>query len=219
MGDLFKNDPILKTVLVIFLGLVAFSFLFGFNFGGTGLDASMSQANQHAGHHGGMGGNTMGGISYISIIMSGLIQTLIQILMFLLVVALLAGGVMGIKRFIEKQDKEIIKESPVIKYINQDPVLKIIVIAIAGIFGLYLLSGLLNGIGFGYGVSPQFMLLGLISFLMKIAMFAFVIFGSIALWRYFKNQATVQESKRDIIQVETTVTNPTTENNNSEKNI
>ncbi|SDD66392.1 hypothetical protein [Sporomusa acidovorans] len=204
MGDALKKDPILKTVLVVFLGLIVFSFLFGFNFGGTGYDASASQASQHASHHGGMGAGAAGGPGYMTGIIPGLIQFLIQILMVLLVFALIAGIVIGVKNFVAKQDSEALKKYPVIEYINQDPVLKVLVIAIAGIFGLYLVTGLLSGIGFGsgYNVSPQFMILNLINFLVKLLMIAFVAFGSLALWQYFKNQAPAQPPKQEIIQLE-----------------
>lgn len=188
MGNQQNNDPILRVVLVVFVGLLVFGFLFGFNFGGTG------QAGM--GHHGGMAA-TSGGGYYFGGLIAGLISFLIHILMLVLVFALIAGLFIAVKKFITTQDglmeasRSKVKEarSQVMDAVNQDPVLKTLLMVIAGIAGFYFIVAIFRSFdGVGYGFSPYFMLFALVGFLLKLLMIGFVVALTMALVQYLKAQ-------------------------------
>ena len=183
MGDTTKGDPILRVVLIVFVGLLVFGFLFGGNFGGTGY------AGNTAGHHGMAAAGGYGGGAFFGSLIPGLIGFLMNMLVLVLVFALIAGLIMGIRKFINQPDG-ILKSSKTMEYINQDPVLKTMSIVIAVVFGLYFITALFNTMQFGggYGASPQVMLFMLIGFLVKLLMLALVITLTVALVQYLKAQ-------------------------------
>lgn len=182
MGDTTKGDPILRVVLIVFVGLLVFGFLFGGNFGGTGNIAG------GGGHHGMNASGSYGGGMFFGGLVPGLIGFLMHLLVLVLVFALIAGLIMGIRKFIN-QPNGFVQSSKAMEYVNQDPVLRTMAIVIAVVFGLYFISALFNSIQFGgYGASPQFMLFMLIGFLVKLLMLALVITLTVALVQYLKAQ-------------------------------
>lgn len=173
MGDT-KGDPILRVVLVVFVGLLVFSLLFGGSFGGS------------ASHHG-MGGGGNGG-SLISGMFTGLIGFLMHLLIIVLIFSLIGGFILGIRKVIKEQSGRL-QSSKAMEYVNQDPVLRTMVIALAVVLGLYVVSALFKGLQFGYGVaSPQFMLFMLFGFLMKLLMLVLVVSLIVALVQFLKSQ-------------------------------
>lgn len=200
MGDTTKGDPILRVVLIVFVGLLVFSFLFGSNFGGTGY------AGNNAGHMGAAGG--YGGGAFFSSLIPGLIGFLMHLLVLVLVFALIAGLIMGIRKFINQPDG-FVKSSKAMEYVNQDPVLRTMAVVLAVVFGLYIITALFNGLqsGGGYGASPQVMLFMLIGFLVKLLMLALVITLTVALVQYLKaqfdnEQGSQQANGTSVIQAE-----------------
>lgn len=189
MGDTTKGDPILRVVLIVFVGLLVFGFLFGGNFGGTGNMAG------GGGHHGAASSGYGGGMFFGGLI-PGLIGFLMHLLVLVLVFALIAGLVMGVRKFIN-QPGGLVQSSKAMEYVNQDPVLRTMAIVLAVVFGLYFISALFNGIQFGgYGASPQFMLFALIGFLVKLLMLALVITLTVALVQYLKAQFEEQNGSQ-----------------------
>lgn len=186
MNDTLRNDPILRAILVVFIGLLVFGFLFGFNFGGTG-------GGGMAGHHGGgMDAGYAGGSSLFGSLIFGLITFTIKILTLVLVFALIAGVIAGIRRFMSQQDGWA-KTSPTMNAINQDPLLKTIMLIVAGVFAFYLIMGLFNSMNFfsmgpSYMYSPYNSLFALLGFLIKLLVIAFIISIVFALVQYIKAQ-------------------------------
>ncbi|HMM21516.1 MAG TPA: hypothetical protein PKA10_12420 [Selenomonadales bacterium] len=195
MNDTLRNDPILRAILVVFIGLLVFGFLFGFNFGGTG-------GGSLGGHHGATmeagyaGGSLFGGL------IAGLITFTIKILTLVLVFALIAGIIAGIRKFLSQQDGWA-KTSPTMNAINQDPLLKTILIVVAGVIAFYFIMGLFNSLSFvnmgGYMYSPYYSLFALLGFLIKLLIIAFIVSVIFALVQYIKAQmldAKPQEAAR-----------------------
>ncbi|HWR42800.1 hypothetical protein [Sporomusa sp.] len=204
MDDSSKGDPSLRVVLIVFAGLLVFGFLFGFNFGGTGY-AGPGNIGHNGMADGYGGGYYGGGGAFLGGIIPGLIGLLMNILILVLVFALIAGLVMGARKFINQPDglvqsskdfvqssKNFVQSSKTMEYINQDPVLKTMAIVIAAIFGFYFITALFRSLefggGLGYGASPQFMLFGLIGFLVKLLMIALVVTLTVALVQYMQTQ-------------------------------
>ncbi|HWR43462.1 DUF5326 family protein [Sporomusa sp.] len=184
MGDTTKGDPILRVVLIVFVGLLVFGFLFGTNFGGTGY------AGNNVGHHGmATTAGGYGGGAFFGGIIPGLIGFLMHLLILVLVFALIAGLIMGVRKFTNQPDG-FLKSSKAVEYVNQDPVLRTMAIVLAVVFGLYFITALFNGMQFGggYSASPQVMLFMLIGFLVKLLMLALVITLTVALVQYLKAQ-------------------------------
>ena len=178
MGNDMKKDPILRAVVVIFAGLLVFGFLFGANFGG--MEAS---GQGMGGHHGAAASS---GNPYFSGMFSGVLAFLVHTLFLVLIFSLIAGLIVGIRKLISRQEG-ILSSSKAAEYINQDPVLRTLVMVLAIIFGIYLISGLFGG---GYGFSPYFMLVGLIGFVVKLLMLTLIISLVIMFIQYLKTQCS-----------------------------
>lgn len=176
MNETFRNDPILRAVVVVFFGLIVFGFLFGFNFGGVGGPGEMGSSYGYSGSF-----------------LGSLISFLIHILMLVLVFALIGGLLAGLRKLYNAQESRIKSSKPVeyvrsskpVEYISQDPVLKVAAYAFAGILALYFVMGFIKVLFFGY-LNPYFLLMALIGFLIKLLVIALVIALSAALFQYAK---------------------------------
>lgn len=180
MGNDAKVDPILRVVLVVFAGLLVFSFLFGTNFGGTG---------QVSGHHGAAAAG--GGGYYFGGVVAGLVSFLINILLLVLVFALIAGLVMGVRKLINNcKTDSTFQNCQVMNVVNQDPVLRVLLMAVVGIFALYIIAGIFRSLefGVGYGFTPYSILFVLLGFLLKLLMLGLVVSLTVALVQYLKAQ-------------------------------
>lgn len=184
MAD-FKNDSILRTILVVFIGILAFCLLFNlFTGGGTTMDGG------HMGNMGASGGLSFGGL------IGGLLLLLVKILMIVLVVAVLIGIFVWIKNNFFQNSSS----SQFLQSINKDPILKTVSIVTVVIIGIVLLFALFNsfsqsGMGFGgqmganiIGFNPMYSIAGLLTLLSKVLMFILVVSLIMAAVAYIKKQ-------------------------------
>ncbi|MBB6215471.1 putative membrane protein [Anaerosolibacter carboniphilus] len=183
MTNDFRNDPILRTLLVVLIGILGFGLIFNlFTGGGTSMDGE---------HMGGYGyGYSIGGL------LGGLIFFLIKLFMIVLVLAILGSIFVWFRNnFFANRDSKFIQS------INNDPLLKMIAIVTALTFGLVLIFALLNnfgvsGVGFmgnvryqgGHAFSAGNSITGLLTLLMHVLSFVLVISLIMALIAYLKNQ-------------------------------
>lgn len=186
MRDSEARDPLIRALLIIIIGTIAFGLLFNlFTGGGT---------MEH------MGTNTGTMTSYtLDGFLAGLLMLLVKLLMVALVLAVIIGIVMWIKNnFFKNTDSQFlqtIKNDPIIKTVTA------ITIAILGIILVMSLIGSFNGQGMmGYGYSSgammggyygAFSMYGLLSLLIKILSFVLVISLILALLAYLKKQYEV----------------------------
>lgn len=141
--------------------------------------------------------NMMGYNSSFDGLLSGLFVLLIRFLIIALIVILLIGMFMWIKN-------NFFKGVNLSNYMNQNPIIKSILGITAAIFGLFILFYLFNyfvnpGMGYSYnlnimngntsgGFNGTLAITGIITFLIKVLMYVFVITLIISLAAYFKKQ-------------------------------
>ncbi|GEM_PF-5452648 len=175
MNEAFKNDPILRAVVVTFAGLIVFGFLFGFNFGG--------------------GSGEMGGsFGYPGNFIGQLITFLMHILMMVLVVTLIGGFFIVLKKFYSAQESTL-KSSKSVAFIAQDPVLKTAAYVFGGIVALYLLCAFLKILFLGY-LNPYFLLMALIGFLVKLLSIGLVAALAVAIYQYAQSNLTINTNNQ-----------------------
>ena len=186
-GD-FKNDPILRTILVVFIGVLAFGLLFNlFTGGGT------TMGGEHMGNMGTAGGY---GYSFGGLI-GGLLLLLVKLLMVVLVVAVVVGIIVWIKNnFFQNTNSQFMQS------INKDPILKTISVVTLVIIGIVLLfalfgsfsqygmgyGGQMGGYGYNSGFNSTNSIAGLLALLVKVLMFVLVISLILAVAAYLKKQ-------------------------------
>lgn len=174
-GD-FKNDPLLRTILVVLIGILAFGILFNSFSGGVGT----------------MGGENMGntgsyGISFENLI-TGLVALMVRILVVVLVIALMVGLLVWINRnFLQNTNSQFVQS------IKNNPILKTVTAVTLVIVGIVLLLALLSSFerpwyGFGTGFNPVYSIAGLITLLIQILTFVLVISLMLAVASYLKSQ-------------------------------
>jgi hypothetical protein len=186
----FKNNPLLRAILVFVIGIAAFEILFN----------SFSGGAEFMGDHMDMG--TMGsggGYGYtISGLISGLLFLLVKILMILLVTAVIVGVIIWLKNNFFKNNGT----SKIMQSIKNDPILKtisVVTLAIIGIVLVFALLGSFNqtGMGFsghagnfdsGYGYNSMYSIAGLLTILVKVLMFILTVSLILAAVTYLKNQ-------------------------------
>ena len=211
MNNTQNTDPILRTVLIVFAGLIVFGALFGYNFGGTGASAMSG-----GGHH---GTNSSGNLFFANMI-SSLLAFTINILLLVVVFALVAGLILAVKKFMSQSQSDggffATSRTQVMDAVNQDPILKTLLLVFVGIVGFYLLMGLFSGGGFIAG-SPHLLSVMLFGFLMKLLVLAFVISLTLALVQYIKAQSA-QPSPSDGSSQGSPINRISQENQSSDKN-
>jgi len=179
MWQMIKNDPILKTVAVIILGVLGFGFAFNIMFGQR-VAGSM------------MGGGEMAGSGY------SLDSTLSYILVITFKLLIIAAIIIAIIAAVKLANKYLFKgeEMKMMSSIKNDPILKTIAIISLSIVALLLIFALFGGVmgsgqggmygnGMnGYGVNGYVMMgnsigstgfAGMLAILLKVLLFVSVI--------------------------------------------
>lgn len=186
----FKNNPLLRVILVFVIGIVAFELLFNSFTGGA----------ESMGDHMDMGSmSSGGGYGYtISGLISGLLVLLVKILMILLVAAVIVGVIVWVKNNFFKNAST----SNIMQSIKNDPILKtisVVTLAIIGILLVFALLGSFNqtgmgisgntgNFGFGFGHNSMYSIAGLLTILVKVLMFILIVSLILAAVTYLKNQ-------------------------------
>lgn len=176
-----KRDPLIRAMIVIIVGTIAFGLLFSLFNGGGNMDN--------------MGGS---GYSSLSVSLGGLLVLLVKLLLVVLVIAVVVGVVIWIKNSFFKNSS-----SKFIQSISNDPILKTVSLVILGIIGLVILMAVLGsftntGMGYGYnggsmyggaaGLATSLNIAGIMSLLIKVLSFVLVISLILALAAYIKKQ-------------------------------
>lgn len=190
MWDEVRNDPFLRTVAIIIIGVLVFGLLFN-TMPGTG---AMSMAGE--GEH--MSRNAGYGYSLGSII-GWLLMMLIRILLIVLIAAVLIGAFIWIRNMFFRDNN-----SAFARALNNDPMLKTVVLITFSIIGLVILFSLFNsfmtpgyggamvqghmGGGYGYGYNPTFGLNWVLMQLIRVLTYVLIISLIIAFAVYLKNQ-------------------------------
>lgn len=137
----------------------------------------------------------MGNNASFDSLLTGIMILLIKILIIVLVITLLIGIFAWIKN-------NFFKDTNITHYINQNPMLKSIIGITVAIFGLLILIYVFNyfinpGMGYGYGTgimngssgfNGTLGITGVVTFLVKVLSYVFVITLIISLVAYFKKQ-------------------------------
>lgn len=186
MAGVFKNDLLLRTVLAVFIGVLAFCLLFNLFTGGGN-----TMGGEHMGNMG-----TAGGYGYsFGGLFGGLLLLLVKLLMVVLVVAVVIGIFIWIKKnFFQNANSKFIQS------INNDPILKTISVVTLAIIGIVLLLALFNGFGqtgmgyggqmggYGYGFNASYGIAGILTILIKVLSFVLVVSLILAIAAYIKKQ-------------------------------
>jgi len=187
VADELKNNPVIRVLLIVIVGTIAFGLLFNLLTGGGNMD-----------HMGGMGSMGSYGTS-IDTFLGGLLILLVKLLMVVLVIAVIIGIGIWIKNTFFKNANT----GQFLQTINNDPILKtvsVITIAVIGVILLLALLGSLTGSGFGMGggigghggmaggFSATLSIAGLLSLLIKVLSFVLVVSLILALAAYIKKQ-------------------------------
>lgn len=134
-----KNDPLIRMLLIVILGTIAFGLLFNIFTGGENNMGDMYSSNM------------LGNGSSINVFLASLLVLLVKFLLIVLVIALVIGVVLWIKNNFFKDVKINLSQSN-----NQDPMLKkmigIAVIVVGFILVLCVLNNVINP-GMGYSSS------------------------------------------------------------------
>jgi hypothetical protein len=175
-----NSNSVIKTVLIIIIGIFGISLLHNFL---TGSGSAMAQG----GHM-----SNMGAIGYS---FTGIISWILMIFIRILLMVLVVVAVLGIYRWI-KETFFANTDIQIYKIINSDPVLKAVTTLTLIILGLVLLSAILNGMlqpgmnmgGIGHGYSPTLGIAGLLAMLIRILTFILIVSLVLAVAMYLKNQ-------------------------------
>lgn len=181
----FKNNPLLRTLLVVVIGILAFGLLFNSFTGGE-----EAMGGEHMGNTGNMAmnggyGNSLGGLVGV------LLALLVKILMIVLVVAIVVGIIVWIRNtFFQNTNSKFVQS------IKNDPLLKtisVVTLAIIGIVFIFALLGSFSQSGMGYGSNIGnfnfgVSIAGLLTLLAKVLMFVLVVSLILATATYLKKQ-------------------------------
>jgi magnesium-transporting ATPase (P-type) len=188
MWDELRNDPFLRTISVLVIGILLFGLLFNTTAGGSSMMGSGEDMSRGNGY----------GYSFNSII-GGLLLVLIKILFIVLIGAVLIAAFVWIRNMFFRDNN-----SAMARAINNDPLLKTVVFATLGIIALFILFGLIgsfNSTGYMGGMSPNQMNGGyangynanlgiawLLMMLIRVLSYILIISLAIALAIYLKSQ-------------------------------
>jgi len=183
MWDSIKNDPIIKTVVVIILGVLAFGFAFNVMFG----------ANS-----GGMESGGMGGGSYsLGNTLSYTLSLLIQIALILVVVGAIIAAIKYFKKYIIDGNK-----FTGIDLSDKKSVYRYVIYGAGALLVLVVLSSLMNGTSssnmavgtmqnngnYASNTGSQFSILSVLGFFIKMLLFLSTAGLIGAAFMYFKNE-------------------------------
>lgn len=177
-----EKDPLVRALLVIIFGTIAFGLLFNLFTGGGNME------------HMSTGMGTMSGNSLDSFL-AGLLILLVKLLIVILVIAVIIGIVMWIKNnFFKNTNLQFMQ------IIKNDPILKAVTAITVAILGIILVLSLISGISgqgmMGYGISVGTMggfnstlsIYGLLSLLIKVLSFVLIISLILSLLAFLKKQ-------------------------------
>jgi len=194
-----KNDPIIRALLIIIIGTIAFSLLFNIFIGGG------SSMGEHQ-------ASNMGGSAFsIDLFLSGILVLLVKLLLGVLVIAVIVGVIMWMKNTFFK---DININTQILKSVNDDPILKTIVGISAAVLGIIIVLALMHsffgpnmgysagmngsmgynvgisgGMGYGMGgLNPTLGVAGLLALLIKVLSFVLVVALILAVVAYIKKQ-------------------------------
>ncbi len=189
-----KNDPIIRMLLIIIMGTIAFSLLFNIFIGG---------GSSMGGHY---AGNIGGSAFSIDALLAGVLVLLVKLLLGVLVIAVIVGVIMWLKETFFKNTNI---NTNVLKSVNDDPILKTVVGITAAIIGIVVVFTLLqnflnpsmrygftgygvsiNGsMGYGMGISnPTLAVTGLLTLLIQVLSFVLVVALILGVIAYLKKQ-------------------------------
>ena len=188
MWDELRNDPFLRTISVIVIGILLFGLLFNTTTGGNNMMGSGENMFRGNGY----------GYSFNSII-GWLLLVLIKILFVVLIGAVLIGAFVWLRNMFFRDNN-----SAIARAINSDPILKTVVLTTLAIIGLFVLFGLLGSFtspGYIGGMSPNQMNSGyangynanlgigwLLMMLIRVLSYVLIISLAIAVAIYLKSQ-------------------------------
>ncbi len=179
MWENLTKDPLIRMMLVVFIGILAFGIFFNLLTGSNGM----------AGYAGGMGGGehmgNMGGYGYsFGNMIGGLLMLLINILVIVLVIAVVAGIVVWAKNTFGK-----VSMPTYVKTMSNDPFIRTITIITAAVIGLMLVMALFNGFASpGYMGMGSFGVSGILVLLIKLLTFVLTISLVVAAFIYIREQ-------------------------------
>lgn len=138
---------------------------------------------------GDMGSQAMIGYNSYGGFLTGLLSLLIKILFFILIISIL----IGVSQWVKKSFFDNVNFK---QYVNQNPIMKLIVGTVAAILVLFLLIyflSYLSGGGYGYTMGSVvgyggFNIIGIIAFLLKALTLIFVIILMVSLIAYMMKQ-------------------------------
>jgi hypothetical protein len=198
-----KDDPIIRTLLIIIIGTIAFGLLFNIFIGGG------SSMGEH------YASNMSGSAFSIDVFLSGILILLVKLLLGVLVIAVIVGVVMWIKNAFFKN---MSINTQILKPIHDDPILRTIAGITAAVLGIIIILALLHGFlmpsmgygmgysmngnmgygmgysmngGMGYGMgglNPILSVAGLLGLLIKVLSFVLVVSLILAVVAYLKKQ-------------------------------
>lgn len=176
MWDELRNDPFLRAVSVIVIGILLFGLLFNTTIGGNSMMGSGEDMSRGNGY----------GYSFNSII-GWLLLVLIKILFIVLIGAVLIAAFIWIRNMFFRDN-----DSAIARAINNDPLLKTVVLTTFGIIALFVLFGLLGSftspgsMNGGYNVTLG--IAWLLLMLIRVLSYVLIISLGIALAIYLKSQ-------------------------------
>ena len=183
MWDSIKNDPIIKTVVVIILGVLAFGFAFNVMFG----------ANSSGMESGGMGGGSYS----LGNTLSYTLSLLIQIALILVVVGAIIAAIKYFKKYIIDGNK-----FTGIDLSDKKSVYRYVIYGAGALLVLVVLSSLMNGTSssnmavgtmqnngnYAANTGSQFSILTVLGFFVKMLLFLSTAGLIVASFMYFKNE-------------------------------
>ena len=188
MWDELRNDPFLRTIGIIVIGILLFGLLFNTTTGSFNM----------AGGGGHMSQGAATGFSFGSMI-SWLLLVLIKILFVVLIGAVLIGAFIWVRNMFFRDNN-----SAIARAINNDPILKTVVLTTLAIVGLFILFGLLGsfaspgytggmgeghmGGGYAKGYNAAFGIGWLLTMLIQVLSYVFIISLILAIAIYLKSQ-------------------------------
>lgn len=183
MFEDLKKSVLLKTMLVILIGLFALDQLLNLISGGGSMN-----------HNSMASGNMMGGYNYsFGGLLSSVLMLLVNLFMILLVVVVILGIIAWVRETFFKGGTIQLP-----KALGNDPLIKSVTVITLAILGLVLIAALFNGMmnpGYGgrggnlfYGFNPVLSIVGVLSLLIRLLTFVLIISLILAVIIYLKNQ-------------------------------
>lgn len=176
MWEMVKNDPLLKTMVIIILGVLGFGFAFNIMFGSNTVGMG-----HEGGHQGGYGGNIFSyNLSYLLVI-------LIKLLLITLVVVALIALIRFARHFVGNGSSMMWSGMDL-----KDPMVKGVAGIIVALLAIWLIFSLFSGMSgyrpmMGYGYANP--MIGFLKFLLAL----FIMTGLLGVVMFLYNQQKPKE--------------------------